>query len=325
MPGVAGFGVRGAGFIVQRTPRTPWGSAGCGFLPFFRPGHDDLSDLSATQFLAHHFDDNSGFCDDLVWAWLQSWRHEAMAIHAPDALFAIVVWLVAERKLDFLNVAPLLFLGEISYSLYLVHQIAGYWVIRQLEGAGLGSGLTPSGQQFCARSRSRLGCESGLRFLPRRRFAGGIRRRVRSSTSLALLRRNGFCPTLGVIQATGSIQPTGASQSGWRLCAGQSKDLASCSVWGWCDVVQFRRNQLVGDQVRHYGCAPVCEVNPVNEVLGAGQDSGRPLPASDGVPGPPAGLPRSCGVRRLTSRHRQGWARSAATRSACSVPSGSTV
>jgi peptidoglycan/LPS O-acetylase OafA/YrhL len=51
-------------------------------------------------------------------------------------LFAVVVWLVAERKIRFLNVAPLLFLGEISYSLYLVHQIAGYWVIRHLEGVG---------------------------------------------------------------------------------------------------------------------------------------------------------------------------------------------
>jgi len=52
------------------------------------------------------------------------------------ALFAIVVWLVAERKMRFLNIAPLLFLGEISYSLYLIHQIAGYWVIRHLEGVG---------------------------------------------------------------------------------------------------------------------------------------------------------------------------------------------
>jgi peptidoglycan/LPS O-acetylase OafA/YrhL len=51
-------------------------------------------------------------------------------------LFTAVVWLVAERKIRFLNVAPLIFLGEISYSLYLVHQIAGYWVIRHLEGVG---------------------------------------------------------------------------------------------------------------------------------------------------------------------------------------------
>jgi peptidoglycan/LPS O-acetylase OafA/YrhL len=52
------------------------------------------------------------------------------------ALFVLVVWLVVERKIRFLNIAPLLFLGEISYSLYLVHQIAGYWVIRQLEAVG---------------------------------------------------------------------------------------------------------------------------------------------------------------------------------------------
>jgi peptidoglycan/LPS O-acetylase OafA/YrhL len=52
------------------------------------------------------------------------------------SLFAAIVWLVAERKIRFLNIAPLLFLGEISYSLYLVHQIAGYWVIKQLEAVG---------------------------------------------------------------------------------------------------------------------------------------------------------------------------------------------
>jgi peptidoglycan/LPS O-acetylase OafA/YrhL len=52
------------------------------------------------------------------------------------AVFVLVVWLVAERKMRFLNIAPLLFLGEISYSLYLVHQIAGYWVIKQLEAVG---------------------------------------------------------------------------------------------------------------------------------------------------------------------------------------------
>jgi peptidoglycan/LPS O-acetylase OafA/YrhL len=52
------------------------------------------------------------------------------------AIFALAVWLIAERKMRFLNIWPLLFLGEISYSLYLVHQIAGYWVIRRLEALG---------------------------------------------------------------------------------------------------------------------------------------------------------------------------------------------
>src|ERR1700730_15696865 len=84
MPGVAGVGVRGAGFIVRPKPPTPWGSAGGGFLPFFRPGHDDLSDLSAAQFLAHDVDDGFRFCDDPVRAFLQSWCYQAMAVHAPD-------------------------------------------------------------------------------------------------------------------------------------------------------------------------------------------------------------------------------------------------
>ncbi len=52
------------------------------------------------------------------------------------ALFALAVWLTAERKLGFLSVGPLVFLGQISYSLYLVHQIAGYWVISRLEQWG---------------------------------------------------------------------------------------------------------------------------------------------------------------------------------------------
>jgi peptidoglycan/LPS O-acetylase OafA/YrhL len=52
------------------------------------------------------------------------------------ACFAVAVWLAAERRLRLLNVWPLLFLGEISYSLYLVHQVAGYWVINKLESRG---------------------------------------------------------------------------------------------------------------------------------------------------------------------------------------------
>jgi peptidoglycan/LPS O-acetylase OafA/YrhL len=64
---------------------------------------------------------------------LKLWQFMLMS-----AAFPLAVWFVAERKPRFLNVWPLLFLGEISYSLYLVHQIAGYWVIRKLEDAGSG-------------------------------------------------------------------------------------------------------------------------------------------------------------------------------------------
>jgi peptidoglycan/LPS O-acetylase OafA/YrhL len=52
------------------------------------------------------------------------------------AIFALSVWLAAENKLKVLNIRPLIFLGEISYSLYLVHQIAGYWLISKLEDWG---------------------------------------------------------------------------------------------------------------------------------------------------------------------------------------------
>ena len=45
------------------------------------------------------------------------------------ALSGATVWLAAQSRLRFLTIWPLLFLGEISYSLYLVHQVAGYWII----------------------------------------------------------------------------------------------------------------------------------------------------------------------------------------------------
>jgi peptidoglycan/LPS O-acetylase OafA/YrhL len=64
------------------------------------------------------------------------WQYMLMTL-----VFAASVWLIAERRLRFLNIWPLLFLGEISYSLYLVHQVAGYWVISKLEGWGWGSNL----------------------------------------------------------------------------------------------------------------------------------------------------------------------------------------
>jgi peptidoglycan/LPS O-acetylase OafA/YrhL len=64
---------------------------------------------------------------------LKFWQFMLMS-----AAFPLAVWFIAERKPRFLNVWPLLFLGEISYSLYLIHQIAGYWVIRKLEDAGSG-------------------------------------------------------------------------------------------------------------------------------------------------------------------------------------------
>lgn len=53
------------------------------------------------------------------------------------AVFAAVVYLATHRTIPFLASTPLLFLGTISYTLYLLHQNIGYGVIRKLEGQAI--------------------------------------------------------------------------------------------------------------------------------------------------------------------------------------------
>lgn len=60
---------------------------------------------------------------------------------AAVAMLGLLVWAAVEGKLPILTMLPLLFLGDISYSLYLVHQIGGYVVIRHLEMAGINANL----------------------------------------------------------------------------------------------------------------------------------------------------------------------------------------
>lgn len=66
---------------------------------------------------------------------------------SPDTYMVLVlactglVWAAAAGRLRFLQWAPLLFLGEISYALYLVHQMPGYWIIRRLEASGVAATL----------------------------------------------------------------------------------------------------------------------------------------------------------------------------------------
>lgn len=50
---------------------------------------------------------------------------------------ALSVWMAASGRLALLAVRPLVILGDISYSLYLLHQIVGYKVIQTLLGAGV--------------------------------------------------------------------------------------------------------------------------------------------------------------------------------------------
>ncbi len=53
--------------------------------------------------------------------------------------FGAAIWLVSDVKRKFLDIAPLVFLGEISYSLYLIHQVVGLAMIRALLAKGLGT------------------------------------------------------------------------------------------------------------------------------------------------------------------------------------------
>lgn len=55
------------------------------------------------------------------------------------ASFCLAIWRVTQTSGRFLNVQPLVFLGEISYSLYLIHQVAGYAMIRALLRHGVPS------------------------------------------------------------------------------------------------------------------------------------------------------------------------------------------
>ena len=48
------------------------------------------------------------------------------------AAFSTAIWLVSRTGGKFLDIRPLVFFGEISYSLYLVHQVVGFAVIRAL-------------------------------------------------------------------------------------------------------------------------------------------------------------------------------------------------
>jgi len=69
----------------------------------------------------------------LVWSW-----REALAI----ALFSVIFLAVIFRKARFLSWQPFLFLGTVSYTLYLLHQNIGFIIISKLESAGLSPGLS---------------------------------------------------------------------------------------------------------------------------------------------------------------------------------------
>jgi peptidoglycan/LPS O-acetylase OafA/YrhL len=47
------------------------------------------------------------------------------------------VFVAATGRLAFLNFRPLVVVGQASYSLYLIHQVVGYWVISNFEQLGI--------------------------------------------------------------------------------------------------------------------------------------------------------------------------------------------
>jgi peptidoglycan/LPS O-acetylase OafA/YrhL len=63
---------------------------------------------------------------------------DGMAVFVVDTLLATLLWLAIRRRLPILSWRPLLWLGAISYSLYLIHQNIGYVLIRNLESHGIG-------------------------------------------------------------------------------------------------------------------------------------------------------------------------------------------
>jgi peptidoglycan/LPS O-acetylase OafA/YrhL len=63
---------------------------------------------------------------------------EGIATLVIDTLLATLLWLAISRRLPTLASRPLVWLGAISYSLYLTHQNIGYVIIRDLESQGIG-------------------------------------------------------------------------------------------------------------------------------------------------------------------------------------------
>jgi peptidoglycan/LPS O-acetylase OafA/YrhL len=63
----------------------------------------------------------------VAYSWEHSWE-TTIAI----AIFTVVLFLATRNYLKFITIKPLVFLGMISYSLYLIHQNVGYAIIREL-------------------------------------------------------------------------------------------------------------------------------------------------------------------------------------------------
>ena len=100
------------------------------------------------------------------------------------ALFWTAIWIVSKSAGKFLNIRPLVFLGEISYSLYLIHQIVGFAFMRSLLRVGLDTNVS-----ILLTISAVVGVAFGLRVLvekPAERWIKSLDTRHRNRASEAL-------------------------------------------------------------------------------------------------------------------------------------------
>jgi peptidoglycan/LPS O-acetylase OafA/YrhL len=91
-----------------------------------------------------------------VWSGARSWRAQVPVLVAivatiavsetPDLILAALIliacfWAILAGHLRWLCVAPLLWIGQISYSLYLVHQHIGFTIMVNMDRAGFSPGM----------------------------------------------------------------------------------------------------------------------------------------------------------------------------------------
>jgi peptidoglycan/LPS O-acetylase OafA/YrhL len=91
----------------------------------------------------------------------------------------------ARQRLTWLATRPLLFVGAISYPLYLVHERIGWTAIKHIEAAGAGPGLAIAGACACCFALASLlhwGIEERARATLRARLAAGMRRGAPAGT-----------------------------------------------------------------------------------------------------------------------------------------------
>ncbi len=102
------------------------------------------------------------------------------------ALFFVLFFLLLKGWLNMLVVPPLLFLGSVSYSLYLLHQNIGYVIMRELYGL---EGVLPAWFILGVPSALSLGLAALFTFCIERPALRIVRERYRKGTGLASLLR----------------------------------------------------------------------------------------------------------------------------------------